>query len=342
MNRKKILLRVTISLILVGFITVIYLGFIKAGTGPRKEISIIVKEGENFSEIVDKLVKKDVIKSAISLKIAAENKKIDTKIQPGEYVFKTNSSIDEVVEVFKKGPKREYVTVTIPEGFSVKEITTRFGKKTTIREELFLDIALNNAREYKKKYSFLKDNPTDSLEGYLFPKTYTFEKPVEENDIVDSLLSQLGKEIKNINFNKIKAKGYNLHQILTIASLIEKEAKVPEERPIIASVIYNRIEKGMFLQIDATIQYALGKTKTKLTHEDLEISSPYNTYQNKGLPPGPICNPGLKSIEAAANPADTDYLYYVLSDRKGHHTFTSSYREFLKAKEKYRDILNGD
>ena len=181
--------------------------------------------------------------------------------------------------------------------------------------------------------AFLSDPAVKSTEGFLFAKRYEFEKGIGAPGIVDRLLEQYLIETEGLDFagaqERLKLTEY---QLVTVASLVEKESANPEERPVIASVIYNRIRADMPLQIDATVQYAIGEPKEELSLADLEVRSPYNTYENPGLPPGPIASPSRESLEAALNPAQTGHLYYVLEADGERHFFTDDYEEFLEAK----------
>lgn len=178
------------------------------------------------------------------------------------------------------------------------------------------------------------------LEGFLFPETYDVFATSMEHDIINRLLGQFDAVYKDEYYNRATELGYDLNQIITIASLIERETRVDSERAIVASVIYNRLNMGMALQIDATVQYALGEQKDRLSYKDTEIDSPYNTYKVPGLPPGPICSPGEASIKAALYPENTQYVYYVLDAKMdGSHRFSKSYDEFLKNKNAYINAL---
>ena len=172
------------------------------------------------------------------------------------------------------------------------------------------------------------------LEGFLFPSTYNLDPDTSANDLVGQQLRTFKEKTANLDWGSAKNLGLTEYQVLTVASMVEREAKLPEERALVAAVIYNRLMAGMKLEIDATVQYALGYWKTDLTAEDLLTDSAYNTRLYEGLPPGPICNPGVATIEAALHPASVDYLYYVATgDAAGHHIFTASYDEFLRASE---------
>lgn len=227
----------------------------------------------------------------------------------------------------KASNPREY-RVIVPEGLKIKETAGKVESQCRVSAKDFI----NAATQGGYTYDFLKDS-SGNLEGFLFPKTYTVTDKTSARGIVDMMLAQYQEETKELDWTRAAARGVNPYQILIIASLIEKEAKLPEERPVIASVIYNRLKAGMKLQIDATVQYALGKWKRSLSYSDLEVDSPYNTYKIGGLPPSPICSPGFESIRAALYPATTDYLYFILTSPEGRHSFTSDYQQFLRWKE---------
>ena len=227
----------------------------------------------------------------------------------------------------KASNPREY-RVIIPEGLNIKQTADKVDSQCKISAGDFAEAT--NEGDYV--YGFLKDS-SGNLEGFLFPKTYTVTDKTSARGLVDMMLAQYKKETKRLDWTRATARGMSPYKIVVIASLIEKEARLPEERPVIASVIYNRLQAGMKLQIDATVQYALGKWKQALSYNDLEVDSPYNTYKIKGLPPAPICSPGFESIRAALYPATTNYLYYILTSPEGRHSFTNDYQQFLRWKE---------
>jgi UPF0755 protein len=224
----------------------------------------------------------------------------------------------------------ETFTVTLPEGLTLKQTATSVGEATEghISAKEFEAAT----REGGYNYSFLAD-ANGNLEGFLFPKTYDFTSRTPARRAVNKLLKQFQIETENLEWSRTQSLGVSEYQVVIIASLIEKEAKLPEDRPLIASVIYNRLKRNMKLGIDATVQYALGEWKSELSNKDLEVDSPYNTYKIVGLPPAPICNPGFESIRAALYPASTGYIYYILTGSDGKHSFTADYNEFLRWKE---------
>lgn len=227
-------------------------------------------------------------------------------------------------------PEPEQYKVTIPEGLTIKQTAEKVAALTggTVTADEFNAAA--RAGDYDYAFLPVCDG---NLEGFLFPKTYRVTEEDSARDVVVMMLDQFGKETGALDWAWAQEHGLTPYDVLIIASMVEKEAKMPEERPVIASVIYNRLRAGMKLQVDATVQYALGTWKPTLTYSDLEVDSPYNTYRINGLPPGPICNPGFESIRAALHPDQTDYLYYILTSPEGRHSFTSDYEQFVRWKE---------
>ncbi|MFZ3063000.1 MAG: endolytic transglycosylase MltG [Actinomycetota bacterium] len=299
-------------------------------TRPAPEpVNVVIKPGFSTAEIAENLSQAGLVDNAVLFKLYIIRNGAETRIKAGEYRLKTGLSYKDVLTLLLKGPKTKYYSVTIPEGFTLREIAGVIGSKTHVSGEEFLRFA---NKDYYDLF-FLSEIPTDNLEGYLFPKTYLITERMNAHDVVKMMLLQFQKEVSPLDFTWAKARNLGLHQIVTVASMIEEEVKIPEERSEVAAVIYNRLNGGMPLQIDATVQYALPERKSELTYDDLKVPSPYNTYLNPGLPPGPITSPGLASIQAALKPANVDYLYYVLTGADGSHTFTSSYDEFSKIKE---------
>jgi UPF0755 protein len=326
-KRLRILFILILSVFILFFASLFPLPFEK-----NRRVDVVILPGESLDEIANELVEKGVVKNGWLFKFWAYFEGVDRRIRAGEYVLQTNMWYTDVLKKLEAKPKKRYFHLVIPEGFNLNQIARKIGEDTPFSPERFLYLA--NHFEDFDEYWFFEGKRPSSLEGYLFPKTYLLKEGMTEEEIIKLMLEQFRKEISSLNLSKLKGREVTVSEWVIIASLIEKEAKVSEERPLVAAVIYNRLQKDMPLQMCSTVQYVLG-WKKKLTKEDLKINSPYNTYLHKGLPPGPICNPGLDSLKAALEPAEVDYLYYVLTDsEKGTHTFTSSYEEFLKAKKK--------
>lgn len=242
--------------------------------------------------------------------------KIDAKLQSGEYKFSSSQNLSQIIEQLVRGRVLLY-RITIPEGFQSKQIAKLLSDRQIADYDEFMEIFLDN-NQYR--------------EGYLFPDTYEFPKHFGAENVLKALQKNFERVVyKEIDPEQQFPAGLNFSQLITLASIIEKEAQGAEDKPKIASVFYNRMLKGMLLQSCATVQYLLDKPQEKLTEQDLLIDSPFNTYLYSGLPPEPICNPGLESILAAAYPAQEDYFFFVLG-KDGKHIFSKTYQEHLNNK----------
>jgi len=311
-----------------------------------KEVKVTIPEGATIKDIANILKKNELIKNSEMFTLKLKLKKQDiSSFKTGEYSLDTAMSESEILNVLKGGNKPETdIVFTIPEGYTTDKIARKLENENVISQEDFLKSVNNGIYNYK----FLEEVPKErqaKLEGYLFPDTYYFRNGTTGEEIVSKLLSRFDNIYTEGYTLAAKEKGYTMDQIITLASIIEKEAKLDEERAKIAGVIYNRLAQDMPLQMDSTINYAFelrdgldsGRDERIVSNEDTEINSAYNTYKNNGLPIGPICNPGKASIEAALFPENNDYLYFVLKDAEtGEHEFTQTYDEHIAAKNKYR------
>lgn len=299
-----------------------------------KVVSVFIEPGSSAGEIAAQLERRGVIKAAWLFKLVARLDGRAGELKPGEYELATGMSYGEVLDVLAAGPAIASTNVTIPEGKTVVEIARIIGEKTLISADAFLAAARS------RRHSLSLRPGSHNLEGLLFPKTYRVREEATADDVVQMMLDQFTLETKGLDFTKPPVQGLTPYQIVTIASMIEREAKVPQDRAKIAAVIYNRLRRPMRLQIDATVQYAYllatGKYKNPLTTDDYKYPSPYNTYQIDGIPPAPIASPGLASLKAALAPAKVDYLYYVLINAEGEHAFARTYDEFLRLKQQAR------
>jgi len=294
-----------------------------------RAVTITIARGASGDRVATQLANAGVVANPTMFRLRATMLGANGKLKPGTYTLATGSSYEGVIAALVRGPLIEYITVTIPEGWGIDKTAARMQEKLGIPAAEFIKLATTGAKQFD--FAFLADDPTPTLEGYLFPKTYDFKKGVKAADVIRIMLTQYGTETATLDYSYSKSKGLTPHDVLTIASIIEREAQVDKDRPKVASVIYNRLAIGMRLQLDSTVQYALDG-KAKLTLNDLKTDSPYNTYLYKGLPPGPVCSPGMSAIKAAAQPAKTDYLYYILTHKDGSQSFTSSYAKFLQLK----------
>ena len=300
-------------------------------------VTVVIPAGVGTTEIANILEKNDVIDSAFKFKILSKIKGYDGDFKSGEYSLKKSMKPSEIASVIIKGIS-EQESFTIPEGFSIYKIGKMLEEKGICTQSEFEDELENGSFDY----SFLPNdiNGIERYEGYLYPDTYSISKNASAHDIIKACLDNFEKKYNNEIKKFLKKPGKPLKEIMTIASIVEREAVKSDERPLVAGVIYNRLEKNMKLQMCSTVQYLLKDDKPVLSIADTEISSDYNTYINEGLPPGPICNPGMASIKAAANPEKTKYIYFVVSSNlAGSMEYSSDYDEFLKDKEKYYDAL---
>lgn len=294
-----------------------------------RHVTLTIAKGSSGDEVATMLARAGVVTNPTMFRLRASLLGAAGDILPGTYTFTTGSGYDGVVRQLQQGPLITYATLTIPEGWGIEATAARVQRLCGIPATTFIKLATTGAARFH--YAFLADNPTKSLEGYLFPKTYQVRQSSTATDVINMMLAQYGKETAALDYSYATSKHLTPHEVLTIASIIEREAALDRDRPKVASVIYNRLGIGMRLQLDSTVQYAL-HGKAKLTLSDLTNSSPYNTYAHTGLPPGPICSPGLVSIQAALAPATTSYLFYILTGKDGSQSFTSSYAKFLQLK----------
>ncbi len=301
--------------------------------------TINITENTTLDDITNILNDKGFITDPTYFKLEA---KLYGKLSyiPGQYEIHSNMSS---VDILRKlttpiDNKNDTIKFTIPEGYTITQIAETLEAKDIVKKQDFLKVV--QEKNYSQDYAFLKevyklDNLKYKLEGYLFPDTYIVSKNTSSEEIIVMMLNRFQDIISQYS-GYMNNSQYNLHEIITIASIIEHEAKIMEERPIISGVIHNRLSSNMNLQMCSTIQYSLDKRKVNLSLEDLEIDTPYNTYKYNGLPVGPISAPGEDSIKAACLPDNHDYLFFVLEDEvKGTHFFSSNLENHSKAKAKY-------
>lgn len=301
-------------------------------SGAAEPRAVVIPRGATAREVGQRLADAGLVRSPWAVVLVARAVGVAGGLRHGEYALRPTQSAVEIVRAIARGEHVQH-RVTIPEGYTVVQVADVLASAGLVGHQRFLDLALRAGR--RLAHPTLADLPTNSLEGYLFPDTYQFTRGLDEETVLARLLDTFDAKVGPQIRQAAAVRGLSLHALITIASMIEREAKVPDERPIIAGVIYNRLARGMRLEIDATVLYALGEHREVVTLRDLEVDSPYNTYRRTGLPPGPIANPGLAAIEAAARPADVPYLYYVLRP-DGRHHFSRTFEEHLNAVRRYR------
>jgi len=346
---RKIVAIVAIALVLIlGIVGLIGYNYVKSALKPvdpdeTKTIAVEVPIGSGLSSISTLLEEKGLIKDARVFKYYAKFKN-ESQFQAGKYDLTQSMTLDELIESLKTGKvyRTPVFTMTIPEGLTLEQIGNIVEKKTSYTQKEFMDLVTSDTfvQQMKAKYpdlvtdAVLAENIRYDLEGYLFPATYSYfeEKPTLES-IVDEMVGAMDKVVKNYS-DALTEKQMSVHQLITFASLLEEEATAQTDRETIASVFYNRINRGMPLQTDPTVLYALGSHKDRVLYKDLEVDNAYNTYKNKGLPPGPIAGAGKTSIEAVLNPSGTDYLFF-LADKEGVNHFSKTYEEHLQKEQKY-------
>jgi UPF0755 protein len=287
---------------------------------PAREVTI--EKGESFRQIARALADAGVVRSELALRIYGRMSGTASQIKPGDYAFKGGERISDVMRHLVKGDFI-VVTITIPEGLTVHEIAERVGATGLVCEDEFENAARDGAMVRALGLMPL------GAEGYLFPATYKFSPHAKTDDVLAAMLARFYQVLTPQVEERMFAVGLDARRLVTMASIVEKEAKAPTERPLIAGVFYNRLRLGMPLQSDPTAEYELDGAKESAVSA-VHTTSAFNTYDFSGLPPGPIANPGLKSIEAALNPAQTDFLYFVAREG-GTHVFSKSYDEHRHA-----------
>ncbi len=292
---------------------------------------VTIPSGASPGEIGQLLVASGLIRRSADFVLLVRVRGWSRSLHEGDYQLSPTMGLLEIGNVLVHGKALEHA-VTIPEGFTVTEITEALVLDDLVDYTRFLDLAQRGAAGFD--YDFLRGLPTHSLEGYLYPDTYRIPRHLPERQVIAVFLDRFAQVVLP-RWRARADPGTTLHEIVTIASLVEREAKIPAERPLIAGVIYNRLRRGWRLEVDATVLYAIGYHKPIVTYDDLKVDSPYNTYLHWGLPPGPIANPGLPAIEAALAPAATDYLFYVARP-DGTHAFSKTFADHLAAVRRYR------
>lgn len=335
MKSKKFRIKIRLLLIIIVVVIGVLSYYNYTMENPLKhhkdKISITINEGEGLYNLLDKLESEGILrnKTLIKLNLKLNNKNLE--IVPGTYEIKTNISLSELIDILKDKSNKGDISITIPEGYDIDEIADLLEEQGLFSRDDFIQAV----KEYiLPSYIKADRNKRYNLEGYLFPDTYFVNKDITPEEFITLMINEFEATIKSIESeDDIIISSDELEKIVTIASLIEEEAEVDEERKLVSSVIYNRLNKGMKLEFCSTINYAWGEHLSQVLNKHLEIDSPYNTYKNAGLPVGPITNSGKKSLIAAIEPANTDYLYFMLLyNQGGKHHFSTTGEEHERVK----------
>lgn len=299
------------------------------------DVSINIPQGSSTEEIAEILHDNNLIGSTFYFRVLARFSGHDQEFQYGDYTLNTSMTEEEIMEILKtEGFKRETVTFTIPEGYTVDQIAAKLDNEGICNASDFKDAVY----EAEYGYRFIAQIPERNLElqGYLFPDTYEVYADATAEQIVSTMLNRFDEVFKDEYYDRATALGYTVDEIITMASIIEREVRVAEEQKTVSGVIHNRLKIDMKLEMCSTVMYVLDKPQDRLLYSDLKIESPYNTYLNSGLPVGPIANPGEGAIIAALYPESHDYLFFVLKDPEtGAHAFSETLQQHNAYKQEY-------
>ena len=292
---------------------------------------IHVQDDMTARDIADVLHEKGLISNTLWFRVAAIISGQAQELKKGEYVLDSQMSMESTLAKLASG-KSEATRVVVPEGYSCQQIARDLEKQGIVKAADFLAAV----KKPENLYPYMKGNRTVSFpaEGFLFPDTYFIPNDATPDAIAKTMLKEFDDHLTAEMKQKIAKRNLSIYQFVTLASLVEKEARYEEDRAPIAAVFFNRLSTGMPLQSDACISYVLGMAKTNVSIQDTKLESPYNTYVYKGLPPGPIASPGMAAMNAVLDAPDTDYLFFV-ADSDGHNHFIRTYEEHLKAVEEY-------
>lgn len=334
-NIKNILSRKELLLVVITFTAVLALliyTFFSPNYYERKgPVKFEIQKGETLTSVVDSLYLSGIIPSKFNMRVAAFLYGAEKNLKAGRYSIPNGLSYVELAELFVNGKPEVPVSFTLGNGVTLKGFAQVLNEKFSLDTKDVLKLCSDTSLIHKLGFE------TASLEGYLMPGEYEFYRDTPADQIIRHIGKRFNTFINDSLKKKIARSKYNLHQILTMASIVEGESNKTEEFPIIAGVYYNRLKIGMKLQADPTVQYANDWTWRRLYKRDLQIKNPYNTYLYYGLPPGPINSPGREAIIAAIDPAEHDFIYFV-ADGAGGHWFSSSYSEHLTKVRKFRKI----
>jgi UPF0755 protein len=320
------------------FVWAVFQPFAGRGGGP---ITVTIPKQAGVGKIGDILDQKGVVPNGLLFGVRARLAGEGGDLKPGVYTLRRHMPYGDVLDALVAGPAKSVVHLTIPEGLSRKEIAPLAGR-AGVRGN-YLAASAKGALLPYRRYGL--ERPPAALEGFLFPATYELRRGADASALVDRQLTAFRGNLARVSLSYAKRKNLTVYDVATIASMVERETRVPRERPLVAAVIYNRLHARQPLGIDATIRFATGNWTRPLTRRDLAVNSPYNTRTRAGLPPTPIGNPGLASLEAAAHPARVSYVYFVVKPGTcGEHAFSKTLAQFERDQRRYkaaRDAAGG-
>lgn len=294
------------------------------GGGTGRPVRVVVPQGASFRVAADSLARRGVIQAPALFRLYAKLRGGDRTIKAGTYLLKRGSSWESLLTALREGKGLVY-TVTVPEGFALSQIVPLVTRVLQVPQDSVIAAARDTSHLHRLGI------PTPTLEGYLFPDTYIFLPGTTARTAVTSMVRRFEQVWQAEWTARLDSIGMTRHEVMTLASIVEREAKRPDERPVIAGVYRNRLQAGMRLEADPTVQYARGIHTNRVLFKDLDVDSPYNTYKNSGLPPGPIASPGAASIRAALYPAAVPYKFFVAYP-DGRHVFTDNFTQHTAAR----------
>lgn len=332
MPKKATIIIGVILLVIAGFTVGSYIILNQYGNTPisdlKRDVVVQIRPGQSFRDTIKQLHEVGLLPTPKKFNLLARIKRLDTKIQAGEYNLSPRITPNEMLNILTTGRTILY-TVTIPEGYNLYQIGELLENNGILNSRIFVEAVLDPEPVPK---TGIEGN---SLEGYLFPDTYLFPKAIEADTVIKTMTNRFREVFMPEWEKRSDSIRFSLHDVVILASIVEKETGDPSERPLIASVFLNRLKQGMRLESDPTVIYGIKDFNGNLTRKDLLTYTPYNTYRIKGLPPGPISNPGLDSLKSILNPADKPHLYFV-SKNNGTHHFSRTIKEHNRAVNKYQ------
>ena len=305
-------------------------GLACGGSPTGAPVRVVVPPGSSLRAAADSLARAGVVRSSRLFRLYATLRGEDRALKAGTYELRPGTSWSEVLATLTEG-RAVVASITVPEGFALSAIVPLLAQRLGVPAESATAAVQDSALRREL------DVPTPTLEGYLFPATYTFAAGTSARTAVATMAREFQRRWQPAWTARLDTLGLTRHQVVTLASIVEKEARVPDERPLIAAVYCNRLRAGMLLQADPTVQYARGEHVERVLYSHLATESPYNTYRNPGLPPGPIASPGTASLEAALYPADVRYLFFVARP-DGRHEFRNTFAEHTRARQEVRRL----